>query len=456
MSTAISDTRPSDPMPLPEDAELAPLVEQALACARQCGADGAEAGLSVGNGLSVRVRMGEVDTLQQKRDHGFSITAHFGQSVGSAGCNQLQPDAIRAAVEAACAIARSTAPDSCNGLAEPELLARDPVDLNLYHPWAVNPEGAIDLARACEAAGLAHHASIGNSEGATLSTRSSVRCYGNSNGFLATTRGSYHSLVCVMVAADDNGMQRDYWTTVSRDPARLESGESVGAEAGRRAVARLGAAPIDTRTVPVVFAAPIARGLIGSLLGAISGGSLYRKASFLLDQLNQTVCAKHLDILERPHIPGGLGSAAFDGEGVATHDRDLVQAGVLRGYLLGSYSARKLGMRSTGNAGGAHNILVQSQRTLDLPALLARMGNGLLVTELMGQGVNMVTGDYSRGAAGFWVQNGEIGAPVEGVTIAGNLKTMFTQIDAVGDDVDARSNILTGSILIEQMTVAGA
>lgn len=456
MSTAISDTRPSDPMPLPEDAELAPLVEQALACARQSGADGAEAGLSVGNGLSVRVRMGEVDTLQQKRDHGFSITAHFGQSVGSAGCNQLQPDAIRAAVEAACAIARSTAPDSCNGLAEPELLARDPVDLNLYHPWAVNPEGAIDLARACEAAGLAHHASIGNSEGATLSTRSSVRCYGNSNGFLATTRGSYHSLVCVMVAADDNGMQRDYWTTVSRDPARLESGESVGAEAGRRAVARLGAAPIDTRTVPVVFAAPIARGLIGSLLGAISGGSLYRKASFLLDQLNQTVCAKHLDILERPHIPGGLGSAAFDGEGVATHDRDLVQAGVLGGYLLGSYSARKLGMRSTGNAGGAHNILVQSQRTLDLPALLARMGNGLLVTELMGQGVNMVTGDYSRGAAGFWVQNGEIGAPVEGVTIAGNLKTMFTQIDAVGDDVDARSNILTGSILIEQMTVAGA
>ena len=343
---------------------------------------------------------------------------------------------------------------ACAGLAPAEHMAREVPDLDLFHPWALSAEQAIELARTCEDAARAVDVRIRNSEGATVSSHHGLRAYANTHGFSGAYRSSRHSISCSVLGEQDGGMQRDYWYSVARARADLEAPEAVGRRAGERAVRRLGARRLSTRHVPVVFIAEQATGLFGHFVNAVRGPSLYRNASFLLDHLGRRIFPEFLRIHEQPHLPRALGSAPFDNEGVATRPRDLVEHGVLAGYVLDSYSARRLGRETTGNSGGVHNLTVEPG-TLDLPALLRRMDTGLLVTELMGHGVNIVTGDYSRGASGFWVEGGEIAYPVEEITIAGNLRDMFQAIAAVGNDVDTRGNIRSGSVLIERMTVAG-
>jgi PmbA protein len=339
---------------------------------------------------------------------------------------------------------------------DPEALARDIPDLDLDHPWSLAPEEAIELARRCEAAGLAVDARITNSEGASVNTQRHLGVYGNSLGFLAGSTGTSHSISCSLIAQHGEEMQRDYWYSSARDSADLEAPESIGRRAGERAVARLGSRKLTTRKAPIAYSPDMARGLFRHFIGAIRGASQYRKASFLLNAAGQEIFPTFLQMQERPHIPKGLASAPFDGEGAATHDRDLVRDGVLQGYVLGSYSARKLGLKTTGNAGGIHNLIIAAPgKALDMESFLTRMNTGLLVTEMMGQGVNGVTGDYSRGASGFWVENGVIAFPVHEVTIAGNLKQMYRDIVALGNDVDVRGGIRTGSVLIGEMTIAG-
>jgi PmbA protein len=435
--------------------ELKQVVAGALDEAQSTGASQAEADASVQRGLTATVRLGEVDTVEYHRDRGLAVTLYFGKAKGSASTADLSPTAVRETVLKAAAIARHTAKDECAGLADPGELARDIPDLDLHHPWDIQPEQAIALARDCEAAGRACDARLTNSEGATLTTHSGVRVYGNSEGFLAGLASTSHSLSCALLAQQGSDMQRDYWYTVARNARALEAPESVGRHAAERALARLGARRLATRRAPVLFCAELARGLFGHFVGAIRGPSQYRRASFLLDAAGQAVFPAFLDIVERPHIPQGLASSPFDAEGVATRDRDLVRGGVLQGYVLGSYSARKLKLRTTGNAGGIHNLLVQSGESGSFQELLARMGSGLYVTELMGQGINGVTGDYSRGASGFWVEQGQLAYPVHELTIAGNLREMLRQVVAVGTDVDRRGAIQTGSLLLESMTIAG-
>jgi PmbA protein len=363
---------------------------------------------------------------------------------------------VRQTVEKACAIARYTAEDPYAGLIEPEALARDIPDLDLNHPWDLTPEAAIDIARRCEAAGLGVDSRITNSEGGSVNSQRHSGVYGNSLGFLAGVSSTSHSVSCSLIAQDGDEMQRDYWYTTARDPADLEAPDAIGRVAGQRAVGRLGSRKLTTRKAPIAFTPDMARGLIKHFAGAIRGAAQYRKASFLLDAAGKQVFPDFFQIHERPHIPKGLASNPFDDEGGATKDRDLVRNGVLDGYVLGSYSARRLGLKSTGNAGGVHNLIVATPgRALDYQSFLQRMHTGLLVTELMGQGVNGVTGDYSRGASGFWVENGVITYPVHEVTIAGNLKQMFLDIVAVGNDVDVRGTIRMGSLLIGEMTIAG-
>jgi PmbA protein len=438
----------------PGVAELEERVASALALARRLGASQAEASASFGSGISVTVRMRSVETLEYHRDQGLGITVYLGQRKGSASTSDLGAAAIEESVRKACVLARYTAEDPCTGLADPERLARAIPSLDLWHPWALEPDAAIDLATRCEAAALEHDARITNSEGASVSNHEGSRAYGNSHGFLAGYRDTHHSLSCAVLASHGGQMERDFDYTSARDPDDLVSAAAVGREAARRAVARLGATKIDTRTAPVLYPARLARGLIGHLVGAISGGALYRKSSFLLDSLGTAVLANCVTIDEQPHILKGLASAPYDDEGVATVERRLVDAGVLQGYVLGSYSARKLGMATTANAGGIHNLTVGSTGE-SFADLLAAMDTGFLVTELMGSGVNPVTGDYSRGATGFWVEKGEIRFPVNEVTIAGNLRDMFRGILAVGSDLDIRGGIRTGSILVSQMTIAG-
>jgi PmbA protein len=433
---------------------LAELAERALARAAEKGASAAEVGASLSTGLNVTVRKGEVETLEHQRDRGFSVTVYFGQRKGSASTSDLAPEAVAETVDKACTIARYTAADPCAGLADPGLIAVDPPDLDLDHPWDIDPDAAVSLARDCEAAGLAADARISNTEGGSLSSHRSLRCYANSHGFNNGYASTSHSLSCALIAGKGDAMQRDYWYTLARHPADLESAAAVGRRAAERTLLRLGARKLATRTVPVVFAAELARGFLGHLLSAIQGTAQYRKASFLLGAAGTQVLPAWFRIDERPHLPRAAGSAPFDGEGVATHDRALVDAGVLQGYVLSSYSARRLGLQTTGNAGGIHNLIVSTGEQ-SLEALLRDMGRGLLVTELMGQGINGVTGDYSRGASGFWVEGGEIVHPVEEVTIAGNLKDLYLDIQAVGADVDRRGVIQVGSILIGRMTVAG-
>ncbi len=451
MTNQVVEARGAD---LPPPAELEGLVQQILDEAKRLGASASEAGVSLEAGLSVTARLGEVETLEYHRDRGVGVTVYFGQRKASASTSDFTPQAVRETVRAACDIARYTSEDDCAGLADAALMARDIPDLDLCHPWDVDATRAIEITQRCEAAARTADVRISNSEGATLSSHQGLRVYGNSHGFSGGYPSSRHSLSCSVIAGQDEQMQRDYWYSVARRHEDLETAEQVGRSAAERTLRRLGGRKLGTRQVPIMFAAELATGLFRSFTGAIRGGSLYRKSSFLLDHLGKQVFPAFVHIHEQPHLRGALGSAPFDSEGVATRARDLVADGVLQGYVLDSYSARKLGMQTTGNAGGVHNLSVDSG-VLDFEALLGEMNTGLLVTELMGQGVNMVTGDYSRGAAGFWVENGVIQYPVEEITIAGNLKDMFMAIVAIGSDIERRGNIRCGSVLIERMTVAG-
>jgi PmbA protein len=429
-------------------------VLAALSLAARGGATEAEASASLSCGSSVQVRMGAVDTLQHARDRSLGITVYRDGRKGSASSSDFSPTALRATVEAALAVARHTEPDPCAGLADEALLARDWPDLELHHAWDWTPESAIEQALAMEARGRAVDRRLVNSDGASLGWGESVQVLGNSRGFLGGYASSRGSASCTLIASDGSGMQRDGWYASARAPGDLPPLEDIGRIAGERAVARLGARRLPTGSMPVLFEHPVAGSLVNHFLGAISGSALYRRTSFLLDRLGTQVFPGFLSISDAPHLPRGAGSAPFDADGVATRERPLVANGRLEGLLLSVYSARRLGMQTTGNAGGAHNVLV-SPGTEDLAGLLRRMGNGLLVTDLMGFGVNATTGDYSRGAAGFRIEDGAIAHPVEEITIAGNLRDMFLGIQAVGSDEDRHSRIRTGSILIDRMTIAG-
>jgi PmbA protein len=435
--------------------DLESIIERALQEARARGASQAEAAVSQDTGLSVGVRLGEVETLEHQRDRSMGITVYFGQRKGSASTADFSPEAVGATVAKACSIARFTAEDASSGLADAALMARSPPDLDLSHPWNVTADRAIEIAKSCEAAALGFDPRINNSEGASVGTHQGLHVYGNTHGFVGGYPTTSHTVSCVVLAGTGEDMQRDYWYTSSRDWQELQDPEAVGRESARRTIARLGPRKISTRRAAVLFVPELARGLVGHFVAAIRGSSQYRQASFLLNSAGQQVFPANFSIAERPHLPKAMASAPFDDEGVATRDRELVAAGVLTGYILSSYSARKLGLQTTGNAGGSHNLIVAPTLTGGMAAMLSRLGTGLLLTELMGQGVNTVTGDYSRGAAGFWVENGEIQFPVAEVTVAGNLRSMFLGLAAVGDDIDARGGVRVGSILVEEMTIAG-
>jgi PmbA protein len=444
----------SAPLPLSGTAMRA-AAQRALDASKRHGATDAEVEVSAAVGQSVSVRRGEVETVEYNRDKGLGITVYIGKRRGNASTSDLSADAIDRTVAAACAIARHTAQDDAVGLPDAARLFRGEVpDLGLYHPWGLTVEEAIEVARRTEAAALAVDKRITNSEGATISAFDSDFVLANTLGFCAGFPASKSSISVSVVAEDAGGMQRDYWYTTHRDPARLEDPEAVGRMAGERTVQRLGGRRLATLEAPVLFDANVAGSLIGHFVSAASGSSLYRRSSFLLDRLGTRVFASGVTIREEPHEYAEMATSAFDAEGVATAPRTVVEDGVLRGWFLSSHSARKLGLETTGNAGGNHNLLVVPGE-LDRAGLARRMGRGLLVTELMGQGVNSVTGDYSRGASGFWVEGGEIRYPVEEVTIAGNLLEMYTGIQAVGNDVLSRGSRQCGSILVDRMTIAG-
>ncbi len=447
------------PTPARDDSpeRLARLSALARDVLRQCadrGATQAEVALNEDRGLSVNVRVGDVETVEYTRDRGVGVTVYFGQCKGSASTADLQPASLAATVEQACAIARHTEPDAAAGLADAARMATDLREFDSWHPWDLDADRAIALALEAEAAGRAADRRIANSDGASVGSGESLSVYANSHGFTGAERSTSHSLSVSLIAGQGDGMQRDYWYTSGLSPDDLEAPALVGRRAAERTVARLDPRPLQSGEYPVLFASEVARSLVGHLLGAVSGGALYRKASFLLDSVGTRLFPEWFDIDERPLLRRGLRSTAFDADGVATRDSALVAGGVLQRYVLGAYSARKLGLQTTGNAGGVHNLQVGANAgTQD--ELLRGMGRGLLVTELMGQGVNGVTGDYSRGAAGFWVEDGALAYPVDELTIAGNLRDMFARIEAVGSEVDPRSHIRTGPILVGRMTVAG-
>ncbi|MCL2021391.1 MAG: metalloprotease PmbA [Betaproteobacteria bacterium] len=434
-------------------ATLQQLAEDALVHARKQGATAAEVNAHEGFGLSVTARQRVVESIEYNRGKDLGVSVYLGQRTGHASTSDFSRRALRETVESALAIARFTAADNCAGLPEETLLARESPDLALHHPWRLATEEAIALALRCENAALGLDSRISNSEGASVSTHEAQFVAANSLGFMGCYPVSRHSLSCSVIAEQDAAMQRDYWYESNRNAGMLLAPESIGETAARRAVSRLGAKKIQTGVFPVLFEAPIAASLLGHFTQAVSGGALYRKASFLLDCLGQSVFPAFFNVRERPHLPGGLASAPFDREGVMTYDRDVVRDGVLQGYFLNVYSGRKLGLPTTANAGGCHNLLLTSGEH-DLSGLMRLMGRGLLVTELLGYGVNIVTGDYSRGATGFWIENGEIAHPVEEITIAGSLAAMFRNIVAIGNDVWISGAKQTGSILLEGMTVA--
>ena len=429
-------------------------VQDILDEAKRQGASAAQAGLSLQDGLSVTARLGEVETIEHDCSQNVGVTVYFGQCKGSASSTDLSPESIKETVSAACSIARYTSADEYAGLPDKELLATEFPDLDLYHPWGISADEAIALAIECENAARFYDTEISNSEGASVSSHQGISVFGNSLDFLQGRLSTRHSLSCSVLGQRGDSMQRDYWYSVARNALGLEPAIEVGKKAAERTLQRLGARSLTTRVCPVLYCAETASGLLSALISAISGGSLYRKSSFLLDAIDTQIFPDFIHIYEQPHLLGALGSSVFDNEGVTTQARDIVKDGILRGYVLSTYSARKLGLQTTGNAGGVHNLTITPSE-LDFEALLRQMNTGLLVTELMGQGINMVTGDYSRGASGFWVENGVIQYPVEEITIAGNLKTMFKNIVAIGNDVDYRGNIRTGSILVEQMSIAG-
>ena len=434
--------------------EFQAMAERVLAAAKAKGATAAELDIDKGMGLSVEVRMGQVDKLQYHRDQGINLTVYFGHRKGYASTGDFSQQALDDTLEAACRIARYTSEDAFNGLGDAERMATYLPKLDLYHPWELDADAAIEMALQTESVAREHDARITNSEGASVDSYAGMGLYANSHGFMGITHGTRHSLSCSVVAQDGDSMQRDYWYSVSRVPGLLESADSVGAEAAQRTVRRLNARSLSTREAPVLFVPQMARGLIGQLVSAISGSSQYRKASFLLNSLGQPAFPDFVQLREDPFIRQALASRSYDSEGVAMQARDIVKDGIIQDYFLGSYSARKLGMQSTGSASGASNLLL-ADTGISFPGLLAAMGTGLMVTELIGNGINGITGDYSRGAVGYWVENGMIVHPVEEVTIAGNLKDMFKGIVAIGDDVDERGSIRTGSILIDKMTIAG-
>lgn len=434
---------------------LAEISQRLLDRCRAGGADQAEVSCSEERGLNVNVRMGEVETVESTRDRGIGVTVYFGKRKGSASTADLREDSLEATVAQACAIAKYTEDDPASGLADAELMAREQGDFDAWHPWPIEADRAIDLALACENAGRESDARIENSDGASVGSSESLGVYANSHGFVGRERSTQHTIGCALIAGRGEDMQRDGWYSTALAADDLESPTSIGLRAAQRAAARLAPRQVATGAYPVLFTAEIARSLIGHLIGAVSGGALYRRASFLLDSVGTRLFPSWLSMVEQPFLRRGFRSSSYDAEGVATRESALVQDGVLQRYVLGSYSARKLGLQTTANAGGVHNLSVSSNAG-DLDGLIAGMGRGLLVTELMGQGVNNVTGDYSRGASGFWVENGAIAYPVDGITVAGNLKAMFAGIEAVGKDIDPRSHIRTGSILVGKMTVAGA
>lgn len=435
-------------------AELQTLIKDLLEKAKQAGATQAEVAASTDKGFSVTIRMGEVETIEHHQDKGIGMTVYFGHRSGSASTSDLSPDALRATLEKACNIARYTGEDIYSGLADAELMAYHYPNLDLYHPWRITPDHAIELALQCEAKARAIDKRITNSEGASVSTHEHARVYGNSHGFIGHYSATRHTMSCSLIATDGHDMQRDYDYTTARDTVDLKSIDALAKTTASRTIHRLGARKLSTREAPVIFAADEAKGLLASFVSAISGGNLYRKASFLLDHLNKPIFPAQIQISENPHLHKAMGSSPFDSEGVRTQARDIIKDGILMGYVLGSYSARKLNMQSTGNADGVHNLSINTSDK-NLAELLKEMGTGLLVTELIGQGINLVTGDYSRGAFGYWVEHGEIQYPVHEITIAGNLKNMFSNIIAVGKDVDHRGNIHTGSIWIDKMMIAG-
>ena len=435
--------------------KLTALVENILDEAKRQGADQAEVSVSVDAGLAVSVRKGELENLEFNQDRGFGITLYYGQRKGSASTTDSSDNAIRDTVAAAKNIASHTEDDPCNGLADASLMPDELLDLDLFHDWALEPDQAAELAKQCEATGLGVDQRLTNSDGAQVNTQQSMRIYGNSHGFVGAYSGTRHGISCVLIGEDDEGMQRDFWYTTARDAADLEGADAVGRQAAERTVARLSPRTAPTGTFPVLFAPPMAGGLISHLIGAISGGSLYRRASFMLDSMGEQILPDWISLIERPHLPKSLGSANFDGDGVATRSKAFVQDGAVASYVLSCYSARKLELSPTGNAGGVYNLDVDGRQT-PIADLIKQIDRGLLASELMGQGVNGVTGDYSRGAAGFWIENGEIAYPVAEVTIAGNLRDMYGNVVALGDDVDYRGNVRAPSILVDGMTVAGA
>lgn len=439
-------------------AQLSEMAADVLRVARELGATDAATEISEGSGLSVSVRKGQVETIEQNRDKVMGVTVMIGKRRGNASTSDFSPAALRATAEAAYNIARFTAEDDCAGLAEEELLERNPQDLDLFHPWNIDAEQAIDIARRAEAAAFAVSPRIRNSDGASVSAQHSQFVLATSRGFSGGYPYSRHFISCAPIAGTGSGMQRDDWYSSKRAPEALAAPEAIGRYAAERSLARLNSRKLSTRRCQVLFEAPLAAGLLGAFVQAVSGGALYRKSTFLYNTLGKAVFAPHIEIREQPHLPGAMGSAPFDEEGVKTHAREVVRGGVVEGYFLSTYSARKLGMKTTGNAGGSHNLTLSSKQTTpddDFAGMLRKMGTGLLVTELMGQGVNYVTGDYSRGASGYWVENGVIQFPVEEITIAGNMVEMFRQIVAIGSDSLVRGTKETGSILIEQMTIAG-
>lgn len=433
--------------------EIKQMSEDVLKVAKTLGASQAEAELSLSIGQNVSVRMQEVEHIEYNRDKGMSVTVYFGKQKGHASTSDLSPQALKDTVAAACNIAKYTAKDDFCGLADADLMASNVHDLDLHHPWDLSVDEAVLIAKQCEEAALAVDTRINNSEGASVSTGTGFFAYSNSHGFTGGYPSSRHGISCSVIAESGDSMQRDYWYATARAPEDLQSAIEIGTLAGERTVKRLNSRKIKTCQVPVLFEAPLASGLISTLISAVSGGNLYRKSSFLLNSLGQQIASPLLNINEEPHIKKGLASSPFDNEGVSTMSRQLVKDGVLQDYVLSSYSARKLGLKTTGNAGGNHNLIVQSGG-LDLAGLLKEMGTGLLVTELLGHGLNMVTGDYSRGAAGYWVENGVIVHPVEEITIASNMAEMLKMIVAIGNDVLIQGSKQVGSILIERMTVA--
>lgn len=435
--------------------ELEALVQMALAEARQQGVDQAEVAASHDTGLSATARLGVVENLEYTKDRGVGITVYKNHCKGNASTSDISPESIREVVLKACTFATYTAEDEHSGLAEAELMCADIQDLDLDHPWPIDSADAIAMAIGCEKTALDYDSRINNSEGATVATSRSTRAYGNTHGFIGSYSKSSHSMSCVVLGSENGDMQRDFYYSSARDPADLQSADLVGETAARRTVGRLGARKIKTTKAPVLFIPELARGFIGHAIGAISGGAQYRRASFLLDAVGEKIFPDFVSIQERPHLPKAMASAAYDGEGVATYDRDIVTDGMLAGYVLGSYSARRLGLKTTANAGGTQNLIVPGNSG-DLSSLIKEMGTGLIVEELIGQGVNPVTGDYSRGVVGQWVENGEIQYPVHEVTIAGNLRDLYGRIAAIGSDQDLRGGIRCGSLLVEEMTIAGS